>query len=113
MSREGEENTNFVKLSDAGSTENHSASRRNFLKGAAATGAAAAGLNLFAARPAAADSDDAPEGSGRPGRRYVIRGGSVMSVGPKVGGFPRAHRPVEGKKSLAVRPQPHAGDPAG
>ena len=90
-------------LCDAGKPQNHFGSRRNFLKGAAATGVAAAGLNLFAARPAAAD-DDAPEGSGRPGRRYVIRGGSVMSMDPKVGDFARADVLVEGNKILAVGP---------
>ncbi|MFL5001781.1 MAG: twin-arginine translocation signal domain-containing protein, partial [Xanthobacteraceae bacterium] len=40
----------------------HYRSRRNFLKGAAATGLAAAGLNLFAARPAAAQVGDPPAG---------------------------------------------------
>ncbi len=99
-------------LCDAGKPQNHSASRRNFLKGAAATGVAAAGLNLFAARPAAADSDDAPKGSGQRGRRYVIRGGSVMSMDPKVGDFAEADVLVEGKKILAVGPNLHAGDAA-
>src|SRR6266851_123514 len=99
-------------LCDAGKPQNHSASRRNFLKGAAATGVAAAGLNLFAARPAAADSDDAPKGSGQRGRRYVIRGGSVMSMDPKVGDFAEADVLVEGKKILAVGPNLHAGEAA-
>ena len=66
----------------------HSASRRDFLKATAATGAAvAAGPNLFAARPAAADGGDPPADSGRPGRRYILRGGSVLSMDPKVGDF--------------------------
>src|SRR5712671_6285848 len=99
-------------LCDAGKPQNHFGSRRNFLKGAAATGVAAAGLNLFAARPAAADSDDAPKGSGQRGRRYVIRGGSVMSMDPKVGDFAEADVLVEGKKILAVGPNLHAGDAA-
>ena len=78
----------MCKLCDEGKPQNHFGSRRNFLKGAAATtGVAAAGLNLFAARPAWADFDGAPEDSGRPGRRYVIRGGSVMSMDPKIGDF--------------------------
>lgn len=89
---------NMCKLCDAGFRQNHFGSRRNFLKGAAATGAVAAGLNLFRPRPAAAD--DAPFGSGVPGRRYVIRGGSVMSMDPKVGDFPQADVLVEGKKFL-------------
>ena len=88
---------------------NHFGSRRNFLKGAAATGLAVAGLNLFAARPVAADNGDAPEGSGSPGRRYVIRGGSVMSMDPNVGDFVQADVLVEGKKILAVGPNLGAG----
>src|SRR6266851_1919 len=112
MPREGEEKTNMCKLCDAGKPQNHFGSRRNFLKGAAATGVAAAGLNLFASRPAAADADDAPEGSGRPGRRYVIRGGSVMSMDPKVGDFAEADVLVEGKKILAVGPNLHVGGAA-
>ena len=63
-------------LCDHGKPQNHFGSRRNFLKGAAASGVAAAGLNLFAPRPAAADGGDPPLDSGRPGRRYIIRGGS-------------------------------------
>jgi 5-methylthioadenosine/S-adenosylhomocysteine deaminase len=90
----------MCKFCDAGFRQNHFGSRRNFLKGAAATGVAAAGLNLFAPRPAAAD--DELQGTGVPGRRYVIRGGSVMSMDPKVGDFPQADVLVEGKKILAV-----------
>jgi cytosine/adenosine deaminase-related metal-dependent hydrolase len=82
------------------------------LKGAAATGVAAAGLNLFGPRPAAADDGDAPADSGRPGRRYVIRGGSVMSMDPHVGDFPQADVLVEGKKILAVGPNLHASGAA-
>jgi 5-methylthioadenosine/S-adenosylhomocysteine deaminase len=95
-------------LCDTGKPQNHFGSRRNFLKAAAATGVAAAGLNLFAARPAAAD--DEPAGTGIPGRRYVIRGGSVMSMDPKVGNFARADVLVEGKKIIAVGPNLHAGN---
>ena len=52
-------------------------SRRNFLKGATAIGAA----SLFAPRPARAHDDDGPpRDSGRPGRRYLIKGGSIMSM---------------------------------
>src|SRR5213079_579421 len=42
------------------------------------------------------------EDSGRPGRRYLIRGGSVMSMDPSVGDFPQADVLIEGKKILAV-----------
>jgi 5-methylthioadenosine/S-adenosylhomocysteine deaminase len=98
-------------LCNRGSLQNHYfASRRDFLKGAAAIGATTAGLGLFAARPARADDDDAPEGTGRPGRRYVIRGGSVMSMDPKVGDFVQADVLVEGKKILAVGRNLGAGD---
>jgi 5-methylthioadenosine/S-adenosylhomocysteine deaminase len=101
----------MCKLCDRGSLQNHYfASRRDFLKGTAAIGATTAGFSLFAAHPAAADDDDAPEGAGRPGRRYVIRGGSVMSMDPKVGDFVQADVLVEGKKILAVGPNLGAGD---
>jgi cytosine/adenosine deaminase-related metal-dependent hydrolase len=80
-------------------------SRRDFLKISTAAGAAAAGLGLFAARPAAAHDDHgAPDHTGRPGRRYVIRGGHVMSMDPKVGDFAQADVLVEGRKIVAVRP---------
>jgi cytosine/adenosine deaminase-related metal-dependent hydrolase len=87
--------------------------RRNFLKGAAATGIATAGLNLFAPRPAAAQFT-MPQGTGTPGRRYVIRGGSVMTMDPSQGGvlkgeFPQADVLVEGKKIVAVGPNLSAG----
>jgi 5-methylthioadenosine/S-adenosylhomocysteine deaminase len=102
----------MCKFCDAGYRLNHFGSRRNFLKGAAATGVAAASFNLFAPRPAAADFDDSPRGTGFPGRRYVIRGGSVMSMDPKVGDFAKADVLVEGKKILAVGPNLHAGGAA-
>ena len=89
------------------------ASRRGFLKGAAATGAAAAALNLFAARPASAhdDNDGPPRDSGRPGRRYLIRGGSVMSMEyPAVPDLVRGDVLIEGKKILAIGPSLAAGN---
>ena len=102
----------MCKLCDEGKPQDHTGSRRDsrrdFLKVATATGAAVAGLNLFAARPAAADGGDGPDGTGQPGRRYIIRGGSVMSMDPKVGDFPQADVLVEGKKILAVGPNLHA-----
>lgn len=101
----------MCKLCVLGKPQNHSASRRHFLKGAAATGAVAAGLSLFAGRPALAN-DGPPEGSGRPGRRYVIRNGYVMSMDPQVGDFVRGDVLVEGKKILAVGPNLHAGNAA-
>ena len=99
----------MCKLCDEGNPQDHSGSRRDFLKAATATGVAAAGLNLFAARPAAADVGDPPQSSGVPGRRYVIRGGAVMSMDPKVGDFAQADVLVEGKKILKVGPNLSAG----
>src|SRR5467141_4797519 len=110
MTRSGGD-ASMCKLCDRGSLQNHYfASRRDFLKGTAAIGATTAGLSLFAAHPASADDDDAPEATGRPGRRYVIRGGSVLSMDPQVGDFVQADVLVEGKKILAVRPNIHASD---
>ena len=102
----------MCKLCDEGQPQQHFDSRRNFLKAAATTGAAAAGagLGLFNARPARADFDDPPGDSGRLGRRYVIRGGSVMSLDPAVGDFVQADVLVDGKKIVAVGPNLHAGD---
>jgi cytosine/adenosine deaminase-related metal-dependent hydrolase len=95
-------------------TGEHRGSRRDFLKATAATGVAAAGLNLFSGRPAAADDDDdGPRDSGRHGRRYVIRGGAVMTMDPSMpnkGEFPTADVLVQGKKILAVGPNLRADD---
>jgi 5-methylthioadenosine/S-adenosylhomocysteine deaminase len=95
------------------SRNNRFMTRRSFLKGAAATGIAAAGLNLFAPRPAPAQVT-APQGTGTPGRRYVIRGGAVMTMDPSLGGslkgeFAQADVLVDGKKILAVGPNVSAG----
>src|SRR5439155_3321574 len=99
---------------DAGKPQDHSRlpgrsqlGRRDFLKASTATAAAAAGMSLFNAQPARArddNDDDAPQDSGRRGRRYVIRGGHVMSMDPKVGNFVKADVLVEGKKIVAVGP---------
>src|SRR2546421_8860789 len=102
----------MCKLCDEGNPQNHSRSprsRRDFFKATAAAGVAAAGFNPFAARPAAADGGDPPADSGRPGRRYIIRGGALMSLDPNAGGFPPADVLVEGKKILQVGPKLHAG----
>jgi 5-methylthioadenosine/S-adenosylhomocysteine deaminase len=99
-------------LCDAGKPQNHSTSqlgRRDFLKASTATAAAAAGMSLFNAPPAAATGDDGPRDSGRPGRRYVIRNGHVMSMDPKVGDIVRGDVLVEGKKILAVGRNLNAG----
>jgi len=99
----------MCKLCDDGKPQSHSNSRRDFLKATAASGVAAAGANLFAPRPADAQRDDPPEDHGRRDRRYIIRGGAVMSMDPNVGDFPKADVLIEGKKILAVGPNLHAG----
>jgi cytosine/adenosine deaminase-related metal-dependent hydrolase len=102
----------MCRLCDEGKPQDHSASlpgsRRDFLKASAATGAAAAGLSLFNSTAAADPGGQAPVDTGRPGRRYVIRGGHVMSMDPAVGDFVQADVLVEGKKILAVGPNLHA-----
>jgi cytosine/adenosine deaminase-related metal-dependent hydrolase len=101
----------MCKRCDAGVRQTHASSRRDFLKATAATGAAAAaaGADLFTPRPAAAHGGGPPEDTGRRGRRYIIRGGAVMSMDPTVGDFPKADVLVEGKKILAVGPNLKAG----
>lgn len=77
--------------------------RRGFLKTSTVAGTAA-GAGLLAASPAVARERDQspPRDSGARGRRYVIRGGAVMSMDPKVGDFEVADVLVEGKKIVAV-----------
>jgi cytosine/adenosine deaminase-related metal-dependent hydrolase len=98
----------MCKLCDEGKPQDHSGSqlgRREFLKASTATAAAAAGIGLLNAPSAAAHGDDdPPRDSGRKGRRYLIRGGHVMSMDPAVGDFAQADVLVEGKKILAVGP---------
>jgi 5-methylthioadenosine/S-adenosylhomocysteine deaminase len=103
----------MCKLCDAGKPQDHSIpqlGRRDFLKASTASAAAAAGIGLFNAPPAAASGDEAPRDSGNPGRRYVIRNGHVMSMDPKVGDFVRGDVLVDGKKILAVGPNLQAGN---
>ncbi len=93
----------MCKLCDEGKPQDHS--RRDFLKISAAGGAAAAGLGLFAANPAAADNGEGPPAdTGRRGRRYVIRGGHVMSMDPNLPhpDLVSGDVLVEGKKIVAV-----------
>jgi len=102
-------------LCEKGFPQNHAGSqlgRRDFLKASTATAAAAAGMSLFAARPAAARDDDGPEDTGKRGRRYIIRGGHVMTMDPSMpnkGEFASADVLVEGTKIKAVGPNLHAG----
>ena len=103
----------MCRLCDQGLPQNHSASRRGFLKAAGATaGVAATGLSVLNPPPATAHDGRPPEDSGRRHRRYVIRGGAVMSMDPKVGNFEKADVLVEGRKIIAVGPSLHAGGAA-
>jgi cytosine/adenosine deaminase-related metal-dependent hydrolase len=79
------------------------ATRRGFLTGAAAAGATGiAGASLFAPRPTTAQVGVPPQASGRPGSRFVIKGGSVMTMDG--GEFAEADVVVEGTKIVAVGP---------
>src|SRR5438876_1458402 len=107
----------MCKMCDGGTPQDHSASlgssRRDFLKASAATAVAASGLS-FLNRPAVAapppgvgPPDEPPGNSGQAGRRYIIRGGYVMSMDPGLpnsGNFAPGDVLVEGKKILAVGP---------
>ena len=108
----------MCKLCDQGQPQDHDAqlstSRRDFLKASTATAATAAGLNLLSA-PARADDnqgEDEPGDTGKPGRRYIIRAGAVMTMDPSMpnkGEFPSADVLVDGKKIVAVGPNLQAG----
>jgi 5-methylthioadenosine/S-adenosylhomocysteine deaminase len=104
----------MCKLCDQGQPQNHWNPRRGFLKAAAASGAAM-GLAALSGCNAEADaihSETPPQFSGDPGRRYVIQGGSVMSMDPAVGDFVQADVLVEGAKIVAVGPNLSVGDAA-
>jgi len=90
-----------------GSRRPFTTSRRGFLTGAAAAGAGIAGASLFAPRPTLADPGSPPSGTGRAGTRYVIKGGSVMTMDG--GEYAQADVVVEGKKIVAVGPGAGAG----
>jgi cytosine/adenosine deaminase-related metal-dependent hydrolase len=99
----------MCKLCDEGRPQDHSdslrGSRRDFLKTSTATAVAAAGLNFLTASPAAAQPSDQPlAGAGQSGRRYIIRGGYVMSMDPHVGDFAPGDVLVDGTKIIAVGP---------
>ena len=94
----------MCRLCDEGKPQYHGPSRRGFLKTAAATGVAATAFDLLAAGQAKAADEREPEDTGRHGRRYLIKGGAVMSMDAAVGDFAQADVLVEGKKILAVGP---------
>jgi 5-methylthioadenosine/S-adenosylhomocysteine deaminase len=105
----------MCKLCDEGKPQLHSRTqlgRRDFLKASTATALGAAGLSLLSSPPAQAQEAGPPPDTGQPGRRYVIRGGHVMSMDPAVGDFVKADVLVEGKRILAVRRNIGAGGAA-
>src|SRR5687767_8516704 len=98
----------MCKLCDAGRPQNHSRTqlgRRDFLK----VSAAGAAMGLFSAPASAHVEVQPPADTGKPGRRYVIRGGHVMSMDPRVGDFVQADVLVNGKKIQAIGPNISAG----
>ena len=100
----------MCELCDAGYPQVQRLSRRNFLTTAAATGAVAIGAVLLGLRPARAQGVDLPPDTGAAGRRYVIRGGAVLSMDSGVGDFAAADVLVDGRKIAAVGPNLDAGD---
>ena len=101
-----------------GKPQLHSTSRRDFLKGTAATGLAAGALGLFGSSAAAqGHSVNPPPHTGRPGRRYVIRNGYVMTMEPGTPGansafgeFIEGDVLVEGKTIKAIGKNLQAGN---
>ena len=100
-------------LCDQGKPQDHSRpvrsqlGRRDFLKASTATAAAAGAMGLFSspARARDDDHDDPPQDHGKPDRRYIIRGGHVMTMDPTPGAkteLVNADVLVEGKKIKAV-----------
>jgi 5-methylthioadenosine/S-adenosylhomocysteine deaminase len=105
----------MCKLCDEGKPQLHSRTqlgRRDFLKASTATALGAAGVSLLSSPPAQAQEAGPPPDTGQPGRRYVIRGGRVMSIDRDVGDFANADVLVEGKKIVEVGPNLHAGGAA-
>ena len=105
----------MCKLCEEGHTQNHGGSRRNFLKNATGAGIAAFGLGSLNSSAFAAEVPDPvisapPRNSGNVGKRYLIRGGAVLSMDPKVGDFAKGDVLIEGKKIIAVRPNIEARD---
>ena len=97
------------ELCDARHPQNHRLSRRDFLLTAAGTGAAAIGAVLLDRQPARAQGVGLPPDTGIPGRRYVIRGGAVLSLDSGVGDFAVADVLVDGSRVAAVGPNLDAG----
>src|SRR5499426_1029776 len=107
-------------LCDSGKPQFHSTSRRNFLKGTAATGLAAGAMTLFGpSAEAQGHNVNPPPHTGKPGRRYVIRNGYVMTMEPGTPGADSAFGEfiegdvlVEGKTIKAIGKNLQAGNAA-
>ncbi|MCY1023907.1 amidohydrolase family protein [Pyxidicoccus sp. MSG2] len=102
-----------------GEPEKTGSSRRQFLAvGASALGAAAISAISTPALAAPAQGEmsqergasdrDMPVETGTSHRRYLIRGGAVLSMDPTVGDFAQGDVLIEGKKIIAVGPRLHA-----
>ena len=93
-------------------------SRRDFLKGTAATGLAAGAMGLFGSSAQAQGHNvNPPPHTGRPGRRYVIRNGYVMTMEPgtpgansSFGEFIEGDVLVDGKTIAAIGRNLNAGN---
>jgi 5-methylthioadenosine/S-adenosylhomocysteine deaminase len=97
-------------LCDRGKAQLPSISRRDFLRGTAATGLAVGAMGLFGSRAEAqGHTVNPPPQTGRPGRSYVIRDGYVMTMEPgtpgansSFGEFSQGDVLVEGKTVKAI-----------
>jgi len=105
-------------LCDRGKAQLPSTSRRNFLKGTAATGLAAGATGLLGSSAEAQGHNvNPPPQTGRPGRRYVIRNGYVLTMEPgtpgansSFGEFIEGDVLVEGKTIKAIGRNLQAGN---
>src|SRR5499425_1059780 len=105
-------------LCDPGKPQFHSTSRRNFLKGTAATGLAAGAMTLFGpSAEAQGHQVNPPPHTGEPGRQYVIRNGYVVTMEPgtpgansSFGEFLKGDVLVEGKTITAIGTNLNAGN---
>ena len=104
-------------LCESGRPQRHGGSQRNFRMMAPETGGAefmsgsgTAPAPSFSPETARATAPAPPRNTGQAGRRYVIRGGAVLSMDPAVGDFAQADVLVEGKTIRAIGPNLDAGD---
>jgi 5-methylthioadenosine/S-adenosylhomocysteine deaminase len=93
--------------------ERPGASRREFLAvGASALGAAAVSSMPTSAQASPAQGESGERGmpveTGASHRRYLIKGGAVLSMDASVGDFARGDVLIDGKKIVAVGPNLHA-----